>query len=129
MLLFCSVYFVKNKIYKLNNSTSYQYKKTDYNLSLKKKSFHSADVTEPLYYIDVFISLYYNIFFNDSAQSQDNYLSYLCQLCEMTLSNSNSLLNYTFNYHNMNTYSSTTQKTNYYVNYIEHTVQNIVVIS
>lgn len=120
MLLSHSAYFIKNETYKLNNSTLYQYKEINYNLSLKKKPSHHTDAFIPSYYV--------NIFFNDFTQPQNDYSLYLYQPCKMTLSNSNSLWNYILNYYNINIYLPYSQNASHYTNYVEYILQNIIIV-
>lgn len=47
----------------------------------------------------------------------------------MTFQNSEQLRTHILNYHDINTQSSMTQNTSQYVNYVEHIIQNVIIIS
>lgn len=46
----------------------------------------------------------------------------------MTLSNSNNLRNHTLDYHGVDTHSPHSQNASRYANYVEHAIQNVVVV-
>ena len=82
---------------------------------------HHADVSEPPRHADVF--------FNDSAQpTRYGDPPYSCRPCGMPLGTSENLRNHTLDWHGVDTHSSTTKAATQQANYIEHALQNVVVI-
>ncbi len=92
------------------------------NNNTENESSHYADISESSHHTDVF--------FNNSTQStQYDDSLYSCHSCEMPLETSENLWNYILNWHEVDTHFSITKVTTQQVNYIEHALQNIVVIS
>ncbi len=114
----CSIYFIKMnesyRAYKSNDTLSI-------NNNIKNESSHYADISKSSHHTDVF--------FNDSVQltQYDNSL-YSYHSCEMPLETSKNLWNHILNWYKVDIHFSITKMTTQQVNYIEHALQNIVVI-